>query len=166
MFGKFFKKKEDNINNSILIAALLVHAAKIDDNYTIKEKEIIKKALIDLKLTEANKSEELLVKAETKEQDANQKEKAAVWELEDVRKLKDAKIAELENEKGFISAKRYKSNTEKDNYVSISTWKDKKSVERWHQNKKHQLSQNKGKAQIFKSFRIRVAEVYKDYNFS
>tara|TARA_B100001123_G_C15140503_1_gene959283 strand:+ start:293 stop:721 length:429 start_codon:yes stop_codon:yes gene_type:complete len=72
MFGKFFKKKEDNINNSILIAALLVHAAKIDDNYTIKEKEIIKKALIDLKLTEANKSEELLVKAETKEQDANQ----------------------------------------------------------------------------------------------
>ena len=72
MFGKFFKKKEDNINNSILIAALLVHAAKIDDNYTIKEKEIIKKALIDLKLTEANKSEELLIKAETKEQDANQ----------------------------------------------------------------------------------------------
>ena len=52
---------------------------------------------------------------------------------------------ELENEKGFISAKRYKSNTEKDNYVSISTWKDKKSVEKWHQNKKHQLSQNKGK---------------------
>ena len=71
---------------------------------------------------------------------------------------------ELENEKGFISAKRYKSNTEKDNYVSISTWKDKKSVEKWHQNKKHQLSQNKGKEKIFKSFRIRVAEVFKDYS--
>ena len=73
---------------------------------------------------------------------------------------------ELVNEKGFISAKRYKSNTEKDNYVSISTWKDKKSVEKWHQNKKHQLSQNKGKKKIFKSFRIRVAEVFKDYNFN
>ena len=73
---------------------------------------------------------------------------------------------ELENEKAFISAERYKSNTYKDNYVSISTWKDKNSVEKWHQNKKHQLSQNKGKAEIFKSFRIRVAEVYKDYSFS
>ena len=73
---------------------------------------------------------------------------------------------ELENEKGFISAERYKSTTDKDSYVSISTWKDKKSVERWHQNKKHQLSQNKGKKEIFKSFRIRVAEVFKDYNFS
>ena len=73
---------------------------------------------------------------------------------------------ELENEKGFISAERYKSTTDKDSYVSISTWKDKKSVEKWHQNKKHQLSQNKGKEEIFKSFRIRVAEVFKDYNFS
>ena len=73
---------------------------------------------------------------------------------------------ELENEKGFIGAERYKSTTDKDSYVSISTWKDKKSVERWHKNKKHQLSQNKGKEEIFKSFRIRVAEVFKDYNFS
>jgi len=72
MFDKIFKKKENNDNNNILIAALLVHAAKIDNNYTVKEKEIIKKALIDLNLTEANKSEELLNKAETKEQDANQ----------------------------------------------------------------------------------------------
>ena len=73
---------------------------------------------------------------------------------------------ELKNEKGFISAERYKSNTYKNSYVSISTWKDKKSVEKWHQNKKHQLSQNKGKQEIFKSFRIRVAEVFKDYNFN
>ena len=71
---------------------------------------------------------------------------------------------ELENEKGFISAERYQSTTDKDSYVSISTWKDKKSVDRWHQNKKHQLSQNKGKEEIFKSFRIRVAEVFKDYS--
>ena len=71
---------------------------------------------------------------------------------------------ELEKEEGFISAERYKSTTDKDSYVSISTWKDKKSVERWHQNKKHQLSQNKGKEEIFKSFRIRVAEVFKDYS--
>ena len=52
MFKKFFKKKnEDNVNNeNILITALLVHAAKIDDNYTDVEKKIIKKALISFML--------------------------------------------------------------------------------------------------------------------
>ena len=61
--------------------------------------------------------------------------------------------------------KDIKSNTLKDSYVSISTWKDKESVEKWHNNKKHQVSQYKGKKTIFKSFRIRVAEVFKDYSY-
>ena len=73
MFKNIFKKKHENKDGKdILITSLLIHAAKIDDNYTIKEKEIIKKALIDLKLIELNKSEELLNKAEIKEQDSNQ----------------------------------------------------------------------------------------------
>ena len=67
-----FKKKENNQDKNILIAALLIHAAKIDENYTNTEKEIIKKALVDLKLIESNKSEELLKKAEIKEQNSNQ----------------------------------------------------------------------------------------------
>ena len=64
MFKKIFKKNENNQDKNILIAALLIHAAKIDENYTNNEKEIIKKALVDLKLVESNKSEELLRKAE------------------------------------------------------------------------------------------------------
>ena len=48
----FFKNKEKNeANNSesySKIASLLIHAAKIDENYTKKEEEIIKKTLIDL----------------------------------------------------------------------------------------------------------------------
>ena len=68
----FTKKREKEDSKSILIAALLIHAAKIDDNYTIKEKEIIKKALIDLKLIEPNDFDKLLGKAEIKEQDSNQ----------------------------------------------------------------------------------------------
>ena len=71
---------------------------------------------------------------------------------------------EIKNETGFISAERYQSNSAPNNYVSISVWKDKKSVEKWHRNKKHQVSQSKGKEKIFKSFRIRVAEVFKDYS--
>ena len=72
---------------------------------------------------------------------------------------------EIKKEKGFISAERYKSKTDENSYVSISTLKDKKSVERWHNNKKHKVSQNKGKERIFNSFRIRIAEVFKDYSF-
>ena len=76
MFKKIFnreRKKTKLINDkSILIAAILVHAAKIDDNYSSNEKEIIKKALIDLKMTTLDKSEELLKQAEIKEKESNQ----------------------------------------------------------------------------------------------
>ena len=74
MFKKFFgKKNEENINNkSILITALLIHAAKIDDNYTGVEKEIIKKALISLNEVTPNETEDLLKKAEKMEQESNQ----------------------------------------------------------------------------------------------
>ena len=72
MFKKNLKEKKNDKSKNILIAALLIHAAKIDENYTDVEKKIIKKALVDLKLVESNKSEELLKKAEMKEQDSNQ----------------------------------------------------------------------------------------------
>ena len=74
MFKKFFEKKnEKNTNNkNILITALLIHAAKIDDNYTDVEKEIIKKALISLNAITSSEAEELLQKAEKMEQESNQ----------------------------------------------------------------------------------------------
>ena len=74
MFKNFFetKNKENADNTNILIAALLIHAAKIDDNYTNIEKEIIKKALISLNAITPNEVEELLLQAEKKEQESNQ----------------------------------------------------------------------------------------------
>ena len=74
MLEKFFKKKkkENNDSKNILIAALLIHAAKIDNNYTINEKQIIKKALMNLYKINERESEELLVKAEEKELESNQ----------------------------------------------------------------------------------------------
>ncbi len=45
----FFKKEVIKNNNFLIkICALLIHAAKIDENYTDKEEEIIKKTLIQL----------------------------------------------------------------------------------------------------------------------
>ena len=74
MFKKFFSRENIKKNNdqNILIAALLIHAAKIDDNYTDFEKEIIKKALIDLNLVKMDETEKLLKIAEDKEKQSNQ----------------------------------------------------------------------------------------------
>ena len=51
----FFKKKEIKINNFLTkVCALLIHAAKIDENYTDKEEEIIKKTLNELGVENEN----------------------------------------------------------------------------------------------------------------
>ena len=69
----FFNKKEIKNQNTYLdkVASLLIHAAKIDENYSDKEEEIIKKALIELG---ANKNEidTLMIKAKENEEKANQ----------------------------------------------------------------------------------------------
>ena len=71
----FLKKNKDNKSNKynlhIKAAALLIHAAKIDENYTDIEKKIIKKTLFDLGINK-EKLEEILKKAENAEKDSNQ----------------------------------------------------------------------------------------------
>jgi len=66
-----FKKTNSN-NKNVLIAALLIHAAKIDENYTDMEKKIIKKALIDLINLKPDQAEDLVKEAEKKEEESNQ----------------------------------------------------------------------------------------------
>tara|TARA_Y100000590_G_C15257738_1_gene839972 strand:+ start:218 stop:613 length:396 start_codon:yes stop_codon:yes gene_type:complete len=53
------------------IAALLIHAAKIDENYTQKEKEIIRKAIIELG-SDNEMADNILIKAEEIEKKSNQ----------------------------------------------------------------------------------------------
>ena len=54
----FFKKEEIKNNNFLTkVCALLIHAAKIDENYTDKEEEIIKKTLNELGVENENISE-------------------------------------------------------------------------------------------------------------
>ncbi len=75
MFSLFKKEKENKSNENHLsltsVAALLVHSAKIDQNFTEKEKDIIKRALIEMGADE-NNLDEIIKEAEIKEQDSNQ----------------------------------------------------------------------------------------------
>lgn len=75
MFEKIFKKKEhknEENNNGILIAALLVHAAKMDENYTEIEQNIIKDSLIQLFSIKPEEANKLLIMAEKKDEESNQ----------------------------------------------------------------------------------------------
>ncbi len=73
MFNLFKKNETDEGNNLSLIAitALLIHSAKIDENFTDKEKEIIKKALIEMG-AQTDEINEIFEEAEKKEKDSNQ----------------------------------------------------------------------------------------------
>ena len=74
MLKNFFKKeeKEDTNNKNFLIVALLIHAAKIDENYTEDEKKIIKKTIMELNKISSNQADEVLKLAEKKEEESNQ----------------------------------------------------------------------------------------------
>ena len=72
MFNFFKKDSKESIENPLTkIAALLIHVAKIDENYTEKEKYLIKKAIIEL--GSKNESvDDILIKAEETEKNSNQ----------------------------------------------------------------------------------------------
>ena len=69
----FNKKKDTNEKDSYLVkvAALLIHAAKIDEKYTIDEENIIKKTLVELG-TNQNEVDEIIIKAKQSEEKSNQ----------------------------------------------------------------------------------------------
>ena len=68
----FFKKEEIKNNNFLTkVCALLIHAAKIDENYTDKEEEIIKKTLNELGLGDKNISK-TIEEAKKIEENSNQ----------------------------------------------------------------------------------------------
>ena len=70
MFKK--KKKESPDNKRVLVAALLINTAKIDENYTDIEKKIIKIALENIYNISSDQVEELMIHAEKKEEEQNQ----------------------------------------------------------------------------------------------
>ena len=69
----FFKKKENETENKFLlkICALLIHAAKIDENYTNSEEEIIKKTLLELGSDE-DELDKIIKEAKIIEENSNQ----------------------------------------------------------------------------------------------
>jgi heme-degrading monooxygenase HmoA len=73
-------------------------------------------------------------------------------------------LKEVEKIDGFISVERFESISNPGYYVSLSTWQDMAAVNRWREQLDHSQAQNEAKTRkLFLNYRIRVAEVVRDY---
>src|SRR5262245_47316094 len=64
---------------------------------------------------------------------------------------------------GFISIERFEGLTEPGKILSLSFWRDEQAVAAWRQRDPHRTAQAKGRAEVFKDYRLRVAGVIRDY---
>ena len=78
-------------------------------------------------------------------------------------KLVDTLREDLAKAEGFISLERFESITNKGKFVSLQFWQDEESVRKWRNLQRHREAQKKGRGGIFKSYRLRIAEVTRDY---
>src|SRR5690348_4015833 len=69
---------------------------------------------------------------------------------------------ELEQVEGFIDNIRYKSLTREGWILSLSNWRDEKSLVRWRIRRRHQEVQQKGRNEIFADYHLRVGQITAD----
>ncbi len=67
----FFKNNKNQNNNLIKISALLIHAAKIDENFTVEEEKIIEETLLNLGANKEN-VKQIIIESKKIEEKANQ----------------------------------------------------------------------------------------------
>lgn len=74
--------------------------------------------------------------------------------------------SELERIDGFISVERFQSLTDPNKLLSLSFWRDEEAVARWRKHAKHRAGQTQGRAGVFADYRLRVADVMRDYGMT
>lgn len=64
---------------------------------------------------------------------------------------------------GFISIERFESLTSPGRILSLSFWRDEAAVAEWRRVEAHRAAQARGRAGMFRHYRLRVAQVMRDY---
>jgi len=72
----------------------------------------------------------------------------------------------LEKIDGFLSIERFESLVEPGKILSLSFWRDEQAVAAWRNNGDHRATQAKGRARVFRDYRLRVAAVARDYGMT
>ena len=73
---------------------------------------------------------------------------------------------QLENIDGFISIERFSSLVEEGKILSLSFWRDEQAIQDWRNLESHRQAQQKGRGGIFRDYRLRVAQVARDYGMN
>ncbi|MGE5640035.1 MAG: antibiotic biosynthesis monooxygenase family protein [Clostridia bacterium] len=84
----------------------------------------------------------------------------------DYMRLVDTLREDLAKADGFISLERFESITNKGKFVSLQFWRDEEALRKWRNLQKHREAQKQGRASIFASYRLRIAEVTRDYTMT
>ena len=71
--------------------------------------------------------------------------------------------AELADVDGFISIERFQSLTTQGKFLSLSFWRDENAVATWRNGVKHRAAQTEGRDGVLGDYRLRVAQVLRDY---
>ncbi len=74
--------------------------------------------------------------------------------------------ADLEQIDGFISVERFQSLNDPGKLVSLSFFRDEAAVQRWRNRPGHRATQAKGRSRVFSDYRLRIAEVGRDYGLN
>ena len=82
---------------------------------------------------------------------------------DDYLRMAEGLKAELMAMDGFVSVERFESLTTPGKYLSLSIWRDEDSVRRWRNLASHRAAQAAGRGGVFGDYRLRVAEVVRDY---
>jgi heme-degrading monooxygenase HmoA len=72
----------------------------------------------------------------------------------------------LEEMDGFISIERFESLTEKGKILSLSFWRDDAAIANWRRVEAHRTAQAKGRGELFRDYRLRIASVIRDYGMT
>lgn len=64
---------------------------------------------------------------------------------------------------GFISIERFQSLHDEGRILSLSFWRDEKAIAQWRTLEAHRSAQAAGRGGVFRAYRLRVAEVVRDY---
>ena len=82
----------------------------------------------------------------------------------DYKSLAEGLAEDVRQFDGFISIERFESISNRGKFVSLSFWRDEEAVRKWRNLQKHREAQKKGRGGIFRSYRLRVANVLRDYS--
>jgi len=76
--------------------------------------------------------------------------------------MSDRMIELAEKQPGFLGVEHAR---EEDLGITVSYWKDLESIKNWKHHAEHSIARQKGREEWYKSFKVRISRVERDYEF-